>query len=106
MRFQGRNQGRGRFNHRGGRGRGGRINNNNNQRKYSSNKPKDRDIKFYSHSKGQQQTYTYETVLEHILSYIQRSFESSHDVVESLRSGTAKTYTMPTLQNRIRLHQL
>ena len=55
-------------------------------------KTKDKEIKFYPHSKGQQQTYTYEQVIEYVLGFIQQRFEAGHDVVESLRNGTVKTY--------------
>ena len=36
-------------------------------------------------------------VTEHVLGFIQRRFNASYDVVESLRSGTVKTYVQPTL---------
>ena len=92
---QGQGRGRGRSNnYRGGRGRG-RYGSS--QKKGTTTKSKDKEIKYYPHSKGQQQTYTYKMVTEHVLGFIQRRFDASFDVVESLRSGTVKTYVQPTL---------
>ena len=36
-------------------------------------------------------------VTEHVLGFIQRRFEASFDIVESLQNGKVKTYTQPTL---------
>ena len=43
---------------------------------------------FYPHGFGKyQQTSTYSSVKEHIVHYIQKSYEYSADVAESLRDG-------------------
>ena len=61
---QGQGRGRGRSNYREGRGRG-RYGSS--QKKRTTTKSKDKEIKYCPHSKGQQQTYTYEIVTEHVL---------------------------------------
>ena len=48
--------------------------------------------------KGQQQTYTYEKVLNEILQHTKRKFSSGNDKAKSLRTGMVKTFTEPTLQ--------
>ena len=90
MRSQGRNQERSWNILRDGRGWGGQ--NNSTQKKYNNNKLKDKKIKFYPYSKGQQQTSTYETVLKHILRYIQQQFKLGYNIVKTLRIGQLQTF--------------
>ena len=78
---QSQERGHGRSNYCGDRGRGQYGSS---QKKSTAMKSKDTEIKIYPHLKGQQQTYTYKMVVEHVLGFIQRRFEASFNVVESL----------------------
>jgi len=73
------NRGRGR----GGRGRGrGRFTSAN----YKKTNERSNEMMFYPHGTGkQQQTNTYESVKEHIVQYVQKTYRYGHDIARSLR---------------------
>ncbi len=80
----GRGRGRGRFS---GRGRG-RFNNRN---KKTSTKT---EMKFYPHTVGtQSQSVTYDTVKDHIVQYVQKTYKNGLDIAESLDKEVMKDLT-------------
>ena len=81
---QGRGRGRGR-NGRGGRGRGCSAN---------STKSTTKEMKFYPHTVGsQQQSITYDTVKDHIVQYVQKTYKNGIDIAESLEKESMKDLT-------------
>ena len=69
----GRGRGRGRF-----QSRGGGIS--------STASTKQKEIKFFPHGAGRdQQTVTYDTVKDHIVSYVQKTYKNGQDIAVSLR---------------------
>ena len=70
---------------RGGRGRG--FAKSSSGRSYSGSGPvKEAEYKFYPHTAGNNRPVkTYETVKDHIIQLIQKTFKDGQDVVESLR---------------------
>ena len=89
--------------HRGGRGRGrGRSRGqgrgfrpSGSGRNGSNNKA---DIKFYPHSAGRQQTVTYDSVKDHIIQKIRKTYEQGYDVATTLRDLKKKDFNDPTIK--------
>ena len=93
----GRGRGRSRY---GGRGRG-RFNAN--SKKPSTTK----EYKFYPHTVGsQQQSVTYDTVKDHIIQYVQKTYKNGIDIAELLEKEVLKDLTPlePTRQSKISSH--
>ena len=86
MSHQGRGRGRA-TPYNGGRGRGKGGYNNNFENK-TNNKHKEAELKFNPYGSGYgKTTATYDTVKDHILQTVQKSFKNSEDIVTSLRDG-------------------
>jgi hypothetical protein len=72
--------------YRGGRGRG----------RFKSKKPRSQtskqlEMKFFPHGIGRdKQTVTYDTVKEHIVQYVQKTYKNGQDVAVSLRDLVIK----------------
>ena len=43
------------------------------------------DMKFYPHTQGRQQSYSYETIRDHIVQQVQKTFKYGQDIVQSIR---------------------
>ena len=88
----GRGRGRSRY---GGRGRG-RFNAN------SKKTTTTREMKFYPHTVGsQQQSVTYDTVKDHIVQYVQKTYKHGIDIAESLDKEVIKDLTTLTPGRRV-----
>ena len=79
----GRGRGRSRF---GGRGRG-RSN------FTKKNVSQTKEMKFYPHGSGSQQSVTFDTVKNHIVQLIQKTYKNGVDIAESLQDEVMKDLT-------------
>ena len=79
------------FSRGGGRGRNSRNQGRGRGRfpRYQSNNAKQPEMKFYPHGMGRErQTVTYDTVKDHIIQQVQKTYKNGHDVATSLRDLT------------------
>ena len=77
--------GRGRSSRNQGRGRG-RFPRYQSNKSYNTKQP---EMKFYPHGMGrEQQTVTYDTVKDHIIQHVQKTYKNGHDIATSLRDLT------------------
>ena len=72
-------RGSGQFNRRNNRGRNSNRGNNNNSHSQSS------EMKFIPHYTGKQQMVTYDSVKDHIVQQIQKSFKYGNDIAQAIR---------------------
>ena len=81
---QGRGAGRGRGRRTGRQGRG--FSNRNKRNSYSNNNYNNNTttLKFFPHSAGKQQSVTYDSVKEHIIKQIQKTFTYGQDIATTL----------------------
>ena len=68
-----------------GRGRGRSSYNRNRYNRSNDKRSKQPEMKFFPHAVGRQQAVTYDTVKDHIIINIQKSFQGGDDIAESLR---------------------